>query len=155
MCRPAERVSRARGIIGCMTRLVSRLAAHFCESGADVVSAYLFGSRAHGAEHLESDVDVAVLFDRDKLLGRRERARAAVRLSSDLIAVTHCNNVDVVVLNDATPELIERATEDGVRVYCAGEEADRRFRLLSKLRYIDLIPFLRRNRRIKLKALAS
>jgi len=138
-----------------MTTLVSRLAAHFRESDPHVVSAYLFGSRARDAEHLESDVDVAVLFDRNKLLVRRERTRAAVRLSSALIAVTHCNTVDVIVLNDATPELVERATEDGVRVYCADEEADRRFRLLSKLRYIDLVPFLRRNRRIKLAALAS
>jgi predicted nucleotidyltransferase len=119
------------------------------------VSAYLFGSRARGAEHLESDVDIAVLFDREKLSSRRDRAAEAVRMSSDLIAVTHCNKVDVVVLNDATPELVERATEDGVRLYCADEEADRRFRLLSKLRYIDLMPFLRRNRRIKLAALRS
>jgi len=138
-----------------MTTLVAKLAAHFGGGDPRVVSAYLFGSRARDAEHLESDVDVAVLFDRDALPGRRDRARAAIRLSSDLIAVTHCNSVDVVVLNDATPELVERATEDGVRVHCADEEADRRFRLASKLLYIDLIPFLRRNRRIKLAALAS
>ena len=138
-----------------MDTLVTGLATYFAENDPHVVSAYLFGSRARAAEHLESDVDVAVLFDRDKLPGRRDRARAAVRLSSDLIAVTHCNDVDVVVLNDATPELVERATEGGVRVFCADEETDRRFRLLSKLRYIDLMPFLRRNRRIKLAAFQS
>lgn len=136
-----------------MSTLGAQLEAYFRDNRDEVVSAYLFGSRARGTEHRQSDVDVAVLFDREALPERRDRSRAAVALNSELIGVTHCNEVDVVVLNDGTPELARLATEEGERVFCRDEEADRRFRLLTHLRYIDLVPFLRRNRRIKVEAL--
>ena len=142
-------------MIGGMDELGSQLADYFRGKAPEVVSAYLFGSRAAGRQHRDSDIDIAVFFDRDRLPRRRDRSWAAVEMSSDLIALSHCNEVDVVVLNDATPELAREATENGVRVFCGDEETDRRFRLQTKLRYIDLIPFLRRNRRIKAETLRS
>lgn len=138
-----------------MSALVSELGSYFRHHTAGIVSVYLFGSRARGTQHRDSDIDVAVLFDREALPARGDRSRAALELSNELIALTHCNAVDVVVLNDATPELARQATEDGVRAHCNNEEMDRRFRLLMQLRYIDLAPFLRRTRRIKVDALKS
>ena len=69
-----------------------------------VVSAYLFGSLAQGTAHAQSDVDVAVLLDFGAFPERTARSRAAVALGSELIAVVHRNEVDVVVLDDA-PQL--------------------------------------------------
>lgn len=119
-----------------------------------VVAAYLFGSHARGTPHRESDVDVAVLFDYAEVPDRDERGRRAVALNSDLIGATHCNEVDVVVLNDAPAELAAAIVSRGVRLYCADEEADHAFVRTALLRYADLKPFLERTRRLKLAALA-
>ena len=119
-----------------------------------VVSAYLFGSLASGTGHGDSDVDVAVLLDAGAVPSRSARARAAMALNSALIAALHRNEVDVVVLNDAPPELATAAVTLGVRVYCADADADHAFARTVQLRLADIRPFLERTRRLKLEALA-
>ena len=128
----------------------------YCEAARPrgVVSAYLFGSLATGTGHGDSDVDVAVLLDISVFPERTARSRAAVALGSALIAAVHRNEVDVVVLNDAPPELATAAVTLGVRVYCADAEADHAFARTSQLRLADTRPFLERTRRLKLEVLA-
>jgi predicted nucleotidyltransferase len=46
---------------------------------APLVSAYLFGSHASGGAHADSDVDVAVLFDRTAVPDAAGRGRRALR----------------------------------------------------------------------------
>lgn len=140
-----------------MSEIAARLARYFTQSNRApfVASAYLFGSRAAGTAHRDSDVDVGVLLDRNLLPTRAERSRAAIELGSELIAATHHNRVDVVVLNDVSPELAMRVLEDGKRVFCRDPETDFRFRLETRLRYIDLRPFLGRTRALKAEALRS
>lgn len=120
-----------------------------------VISVYLFGSEAEGTSHADSDVDVGVVLDRAAYPDRAGRARAGTRLAADLIAATHRNDLDLAVLNDAGPELAAAVTREGRRVYCADEEADRRFARDATLRWADLRPWLRRMRRIKAEALAE
>jgi len=122
-----------------------------------VMSAYLFGSHVRGTAHAQSDVDVAVVLDYGALPLRGERARAAVSLNSELIAATHCNEVDVVVLNDAPPELAFSIITRGTRLYCSGPEGEAGDHALVRtalLRYADFRPFLERTRRLKLLALS-
>ena len=121
---------------------------------AGVVSAYLFGSHARGTAHAESDVDVAVVLAYGALATRADRSRAAGRLATDLIAATHCNAVDVVVLNDASPELAAAVVTHGRRLYCADGAAEHAFVRTVLLRHADLRPFLRRTRRLKAQVLA-
>jgi predicted nucleotidyltransferase len=123
------------------------------QSGNGLIAAYLFGSRAAGTEHAESDVDVGVLFDHAAVPVPADRARLAVRLGSELIGATHSNRVDVVVLNDAPPELSASVLTGGTRVFCSDTEADRAFRRRTISLAADQAPFLRRMRRIKLAAL--
>lgn len=128
----------------------------FSESSPeDVVSAYLFGSHAREEAHRESDVDVGVVLDRDRIPTRFERSRRATRLASELIAALHQNDVQVVALNDAAPELAAKALTEGRRLYCRDEEEDRVFARDVLLRHADLKPFLDRMRRIKLEALRA
>lgn len=121
----------------------------------DVVSAYLFGSHARGTDHRESDVDVGVFLDRDRTPDPAARSRRAVRLASELIGALHENDVQVIALNDAPPELVAVAVSAGRRVYCRDAEADRIFVRDVLLRHADLRPFLDRMRRIKLAALRT
>jgi predicted nucleotidyltransferase len=134
--------------------LARELAIALPQVSPSVVSAYLFGSHAEGRAHTESDVDVGVLLSRDDAPTERERFELRVRIGSELIGQLHRNDVDVVILNDAPPELGRRIVTKGLRVYCRDAEADHAFIRDVQLRAADLDPFLRRTRRIKLAALS-
>ena len=76
-----------------------------------------------------------------------------VRLSAWIAAELGVPGVDVVVLNDAPPQLGRRIVTAGTRVFCADPEADHAFVRDVQLRAADLEPFLRRTRRVKLAAI--
>lgn len=136
-------------------QLAERLEAYFRTAATHgVVSAYLFGSIARNAGHSESDIDVAVLLDRGTYPDQAGRSEARIRIISDLIRALAFDQVDVVILNDAPPELGARVVLDGLRVFRGDAEEDHRFTRDTLLRWGDLAPFLRRMRRIKLEALA-
>jgi len=131
------------------------LRAYFAdERPAGVVVSYLFGSLADRTDHAESDVDVAVLLHYGAFPDRTSRSHAAVTLGSALIAVTHRNAVDVVVLNDAPPELAAAVVTSGVRLHCVDADVEHAFTRDALLRWADIRPFLERTRRLKLEALA-
>lgn len=118
-----------------------------------VASAYVFGSRGRGEAHAESDLDVGVVFDRDRLPDADGRSRASIDLSSELIGAVHLNDVQVVSLIDAPPELAAAALREGRRIHCSDAETDRREARRILLLDADLQPFLRRTRRRKLEVL--
>ena len=120
----------------------------------DVVSVYMFGSRAEGRAHRESDLDLGILFDRDVHRTRKDRFDAALRIAADLRADLGIDAIDLVVLNDAPPLLGRRVVTEGQRLVCRNSEADHAYLRDVQLRAADLLPFLERMRRIKLEALA-
>ena len=97
---------------------------------------------------------MAELLDYGAFPDRTSRSRAAVALGTALIAIVHRNAVDVVVLNDAPPELAAAVVTSGVCLHCADADAERAFTRDALLRYADVRPFLERTRRLKLQALA-
>jgi predicted nucleotidyltransferase len=130
-----------------LTRAFTEAAPH------GLVSAYLFGSHARGRSHAESDIDVGVLLHRSVFPTPRERFAERVRCTSWLIGVLGVNAVDVVVLNDAPPELGRRIVIAGQKLYCADRQLDHAFVRDVQLRAADLAPFLRRTRQVTLQAL--
>ncbi len=119
-----------------------------------VVAALVFGSHARGSAHAESDLDIGLVLDRRLLADRVSRDRLALDLAGEIIAATHHNRVDIVVLNDASPELAAGVIRAGRLVYCADRQALEDFARTTLLRHADLRPFLERTRRLKLQALA-
>lgn len=117
----------------------------------EVQAAMLFGSHSHDRAHAESDVDVAVLLDRGRMPTRSARAAFAERLAVTLIESLHHNRVDVVVLNDAPPELAVAAL-DGSVLHVSAPEALHTFNRDARLRLADIRPFLDRTRRVLLDA---
>jgi len=120
------------------------------EARSGVQAAYLFGSVAEGRAHRESDVDVGVLLDRNVYPDRRDRFEARLHLISGLVDVLDSNEVDVVVLNDAPPQLGRHIVTTGTRIHCREAKADHAFVRDIQLRAADLTPFVERMRRIKL-----
>jgi predicted nucleotidyltransferase len=119
-----------------------------------VASAYLFGSHAEGRAHRESDVDVGVLLQWDRHPTSRDRFAMRIRLGSDLISVVGCNEVDVVILNDAPPLLGRKVIYNGIRVYLGDPEADHVYVRDVQILAIDQELWLKKWRPLRLEALA-
>jgi predicted nucleotidyltransferase len=115
----------------------------FNEERGDIVCAYLFGSVARGEQTASSDVDIAVLFDPPpppRLLG------PMATLSGQMEAVCGVK-VDLVMLNDAAPDLVHRVLRDGI-LLCERNPARRiRFETAARSAYFDLQPYLEEYRR--------
>ena len=135
--------------------LIPELARYFEERPQlGVASAYLFGSHAEVRAHRESDVDVAVLLQWDRHPTPSDRFEMRIRLGSDLIAVVHHNEVDVVILNDAPPLLGRKIIYDGIRVFLGDPETDHVYVRNVQILAADLEPWLERLRKVRLEALA-
>jgi predicted nucleotidyltransferase len=119
-----------------------------------VAAVYLFGSHAAGRAHRESDVDLGVLLAWDRHPGRRARFEVRVELGADLAAAAGCEEIDVVILNDAPPLLGRRIVTEGLRLFLGDSEADHAYVRDVQLQAADLEPFLHRMRALKLEALA-
>lgn len=105
----------------------------FHEFAVDV--AYLYGSRACGRGHADSDVDVAVLLhERD---GHPNVAKLERRLSEHLDETVDCR-----VLNEADPRFIYTVLRTGQPVYVHDEDRRREFEHRSMRTYLDMKPFL-------------
>ena len=117
-------------------------------------AAYVFGSVAEGRAHRQSDVDVALLLVRGAHPSASDRFEARLRLSARL-ADRLGRPVDVVILNDVAPGLGRHVVTQGSRILCRDTDADHAFVRDVQLRAADLDPFLRRLRRVKLRALVG
>jgi hypothetical protein len=121
------------------TALAERVAA-VLSARPEILEAYLFGSRARGAGHAHSDVDVAVFIDEGSIdpgpFGYRSE------LTTALMSGLGTNAVDVVVLNHAPPLLYHRVLRDGLRLFARDLRATtvREGRALS--RHCDFVPHL-------------
>jgi predicted nucleotidyltransferase len=121
------------------TPLEDRLRDRLRDAPAGVVCAYLFGSFARGEATSRSDVDVAVLFEKDPeprldagpldLEGELERALG--------------RPVQLVVLNRAPADLVHRILRDGHVVLDRDRVRRIRFEVAKRNEYFDLEPIRR------------
>ena len=101
-------------------------------------AAYIFGSVATGRVRPNSDIDIAVLLNDHTSPGKRFNYR--LRLIEDLGAALRRSDVDVVILNDATPLLAHRVLAKGKLVFERSPSARVRFQVQTANRYADLVP---------------
>ncbi|MGH2879425.1 MAG: type VII toxin-antitoxin system MntA family adenylyltransferase antitoxin [Solirubrobacteraceae bacterium] len=104
----------------------------------DVVSASLIGSHARGSAGPLSDVDVGVWHD--PALDAPARLALRLELARDCCRALGSDEVDVVLLNGASPLMRHRAVRDGRRLI----ERDRASRVSMEARaivdYLDTEP---------------
>ena len=104
----------------------------------DVQAAYLFGSVVTGRARRDSDIDIAVLLS-DGILPRK-RFQRRLKLISDLGSALHRSDVDVVILNDASPLLAHRVLSKGKLIFERSASARVRFQVQTANRYADMVP---------------
>ena len=121
----------------------ARLKAVFGEDRRGATAVYLFGSVARGEARLDSDVDVAVLFETapPATLDAPQFA-----LEGDLERLLG-HRVQVVALNRAPADLVHRVLRDGRLVLDADRPARLRFEVRKRNEYFDLAPIRRLYRR--------
>ena len=110
-----------------------------------VVLAYLFGSHARGQAWAHSDVDVAVLLgshpDDDRCFDMR------LEVIGGLMEILSTNEVDVLILNQASPALGYAVLRDGILIFCRDHQARIEFYLHTVNEYLDFKPILKRHER--------
>jgi predicted nucleotidyltransferase len=109
-----------------------------CGLQKDVVAVYLFGSNAAGTARPDSDVDVAVLFERAPA---PRLSSPRFELEGDLEkALGH--PVDLVVLNDAPVDLRIRVLRNGRLLLERDAAARIKFEVQTRNEAFDLEPVL-------------
>jgi predicted nucleotidyltransferase len=103
-----------------------------------VVLAYLFGSQAEGKTGPLSDVDVAVLLGPQ--VGRGRWFNVQLDLIGELMSLFHRNDVDVVILNQATPVIAHEVVRSGQVLYEAEPGTRVDFEIAALRRYVDTEP---------------
>lgn len=109
----------------------------------EVVCAYLFGSLARGSATEASDIDLAVLL-RDRPEGRLTDLR--FMLEGRIERATG-RTTQVVVLNDAPPDLVHHVFLDAKLLLDRDPGARARFEVRARNEYFDLLPVLELYRR--------
>ena len=100
---------------------------------SEIEAAYLFGSQASGKTTPLSDIDVAVLINRQIIDEKEYPYGYKAHILADLMALLKENKVDLVILNDASILLRHRIIYHGKLVYCA----DDRKRIDFQVKTID------------------
>jgi hypothetical protein len=88
--------------------------AQLLRTGSDVLAIYLFGSRSTGHARVESDVDLAILFD--PKLDHSQYVLRRLHLMNSLSSV-FIQRLDLIVLNQVTPLLQFRILQDGIVLF--------------------------------------
>ena len=113
---------------------------------------YIFGSIAKGCANKLSDVDIAVFISEDSTKNYPYGYRAQV--ITDLMKILKTNNVDLVVLNRASPFLRFQVLRYGKLIFCRSKLERVRFQVRTFNEYNDtkrLVDFYFKENRKKLR----
>jgi len=122
-----------------------RLRRFFAADPRGAAAVYLFGSTARDTARRDSDVDVAVLLQEDP---PRTLAGLRVDLQHDLQELLGLP-VELVVLNHRSADFIHHVLSDGRLLLDHDPERRIFFEVRARNEYFDLLPFLRRYRRLE------
>ena len=106
----------------------------------NVIFAYLFGSQVKGKIGKLSDVDIAIFFD--KKIPRSKYFDIKLKLIGEFMDFFKRNDIDVVILNEASPLLFHRILKEGKLIFSSDEKKRLDYEVRAIMRYLDWKPFL-------------
>ena len=107
-----------------------------------VIFAYLFGSYATDTVWAMSDVDIAVYIDEKKV---KDLFKTKLKLLGMIIDALKTDDVDSVVLNEATPVLKYEILTKGVLIFTKDERVSDEFYLRALKEFFDFKYILDKN----------
>ncbi len=114
--------------------------------------AYLFGSRATGKTHKNSDVDIAI-FPKEGL-SSSARFRLRLQVTGAVMDALHEDRVDVVDLQEASLPLRFRAIQSSQLLFSRNEKKRVGFEVATRSAYFDRLPLIERSTATALKRTA-
>lgn len=118
-----------------INRLKKEQLSRYLSSLPMVVAAYLFGSQAVGKAGAKSDVDFAILLKND--IDRENYFGLRLQMIADLTRLLHFNNIDLIILNDASPLLIHQVLKNGELIYSTSKQKQIKFVFKAIRDYLD------------------
>jgi predicted nucleotidyltransferase len=118
-----------------------------------VIAVYMYGSCVRGDARKDSDVDLAFLLDQKAYIEDPLEAATPAYLLAARFGLMVDREIDVMILNSASLEMVYEIVSTGTCVYEV--EAERRLEYEIKIRglYFDFRPFIENLRAKKLEAL--
>jgi predicted nucleotidyltransferase len=117
--------------------LIGRAVARYLKTRKEILAGYIFGSTANDRQRPDSDVDIAVLLNTTVPISRYLNYR--LQLMADLGSLLG-SDVDLVILNQATPLLAHRVLSKGKLIFERSAKERVRFQVRTASLYSDLIP---------------
>jgi len=105
---------------------------------SEIEVAYIFGSVAQGKSSPLSDIDIAILVDRDKIDEKVYRYGYKAEILSDLIKLLKTNAIDLVILNEANTLLRHRVLYSGKILHSKNETKRIAFQTTTISKYNEL-----------------
>jgi predicted nucleotidyltransferase len=124
------------------TELIERLQQYMTLKNAEtpICALYLFGSYAAGRATSLSDIDLAILLEQAE--PRENYFKYRLNLMAEFSSQLGTEKVDVIILNDATPDLAYYIIKDGQLLFKRPEKRGQLVAFIARTydRYFDYLP---------------
>jgi predicted nucleotidyltransferase len=117
---------------------IRRAALPYLRSRKEILAAYIFGSVVSGTQRADSDVDIALLVS-DKVM-RGDALQYRLNAMTDLMGILKRDDVDLILLNQASPLLAHRVLSKGKLILERSASARVAFQVRAVNRYLDTQP---------------
>lgn len=103
----------------------------------EIEVAFIFGSIVDGRANILSDIDIAIIIDSQQINEKVYRYGYKAESLTDLIKLLKTNDVDLVILNEASTLLKHRVLHSGKLIYSKNEKKRIEFQIDTINKYID------------------
>jgi len=113
---------------------------HYFTKKEEILFAFLFGSIANDKTTGISDIDIAVMLNESKIDKTKNPYGYKAELLAKLISVLSFDDIDLIILNEASLLLKHRIVQSGREIYTKDEKLSAEFRVKVMEQFLDLKP---------------
>ncbi len=126
---------------------IKKTLADYFERHPEIEVAYIFGSVAQGKSGDLSDIDLAILVDRQQVNENVYRYGYKAEITTDLIRLLKTNKVDLVILDEASTLLRHRVLYHGKLIHTKNEIKRIQFQTNTIDKYVDFKEIIKPHRK--------